>query len=359
MAKDKTPGGGWLAALGAQKLEVKSASDGIQARGYLDTGNYALNWAISGALQGGYPLGHTVEIFGDPATGKSFLCDRAIAMIQQAGGVALLDDVERARNLPHMAELGIDTSALAYYHSRTVADHLKVAKAFVGAYRSLTGNGPGLLVCDSLSQLSTTHELEVGLDKRDMTRASELKAFFRIMGSELADIPSVHISTSHVIAAVGNLFNPRTTPGGGGPKYQASVRIDLRGISKIKSGAEHVGVICTAFIDKNRIIAPWRSVKLAIPFGQPISRASGLVRLLLELGVLGEQGQFLTYQGQRLALRTHKSKDSFLKQDESGEALLDQIPELLDEVDSLLSAGTLKAQYSADEAEVDPEEVTA
>lgn len=326
----------WINALAGTGLDVRSARDATTVQGWLDTGNYALNWAISGQFQRGYPLGHTVEIFGDPSTGKSYLIIRAIHRVQRMGGVALLDDTEGAYNLEWLETLGINVDELGYEHSRTVKDHLDVAKGFVAAYEKMQPKGPGLLSCDSIALLSTEHELEVGLDKRDMTKAAELKAFFRIIAGELSALPVVHISTNHTIANIGNTFQRRTTPGGGGPKFQASVRIDLRSVSKIKGDADgdYQGVICTAFIDKNRLAPPWKRVRLAIPFYQPISRASGLIPVLLDLGVLEDANGFIRFQGRKTKLRTFKTKERFLRQDEEAEKLLDQVPELLDVADA-------------------------
>jgi len=362
MAKSK----GWLSALEGQGLEVKSSRDGLVPRGFLDSGNYGLNWAISGRFLRGYPLGHTVEIFGDPGTGKSFLIARAIAMAQEQGGVAMLDDTEGGHNLEHMEALGVQSEKLAYRRSRTVKEHLDAARAFTKAYTDLGIEKPGILVCDSLSLLSTEHELEVGLDKRDMTKARDLKAFFRIVGADFIDLPVVHISTSHAIATIG-AFQKRTTSGGGGPKYQASIRLDLRATSKIKQGKEHLGVISRVVVDKNRIVAPWRETRLAIPFYQPVSPASGLIPILLQLGVLGVSGNYLTYQDEKLDIKVYKSKNNFLQQDESGERLLDEIPELLHEVDDWLDKGGKQHAPWADaqiveeeeEEEEEPEEVEA
>lgn len=330
----------WFTALEREGLTVHSARDAVTVPGWLDTGNYALNWAISGRFGLGYPLGHAVEIFGDPSTGKSFLVARAIAMVQAQKGVALLDDTEGAYNLDWLQKLGVNVDHLAYQHSRTVNDHLAVAQAFLKAYRSGDVKGPGLLACDSLAALSTEHELEVGLDKRDMTKAGELKAFFRIVGGDLSGLTVVHLSANHTIANIGDFFHKRTTPGGGGPKFHASVRVDLCGISKIKMGPDYVGVLCLVVIDKNRLAPPWKKIRLAIPFERPISRASGLIPVLIDLGVLEASGQFLRYQGKKLGLRVFKSKEHALKQDEEAERLLDQIPELLEEVDEQLKSGT-------------------
>ncbi len=97
----------WFKALEKEKLAVRTARDAAEVVGWLDTGNYALNWAISGRFGRGYPLGHTVEVFGDPSTGKSFLLARAMAMVQAMKGVALLDDTEGAYNVEWMASLSL------------------------------------------------------------------------------------------------------------------------------------------------------------------------------------------------------------------------------------------------------------
>lgn len=349
--------GEWLTALTEAGLEVKSARDACQVKGWLDTGCWALNWAISGRLQWGYPLGHTIEIFGDPSTGKSFLIARAIAMAQAAKGEGLLDDTEGAYGVAWMQALGIDTDRLAYRHSRTVKDHLETAQGFVKAYQAAGIQGPGILACDSLALLSTEHELEVRLDKPDMTKAKALRTFFRIVGHEFFDMPVVHMSTNHTIANIGDMFNKRTTPGGGGVKFQASVRLDMRAISKIKSkdGDGYDGVLCRVVVDKNRIVAPWKETRLAIPFHQPISRGSGLIDLLIRLGVLEARGQFLFYQGRKVG-RHYEDKKHFLKQDEQAESLLDQVPELLDTVDAQIEAGTLASPTAAVEEQVAAEE---
>jgi recombination protein RecA len=343
--------GAWLEALGKQGLDVRSARDAVCVPGWLDTGNHALNWAISGRFGGGYPLGHSVEIFGDPSTGKSFLIARALACAQAQGGVALLDDTEGAYNLNWMQALGVDVDHLAYENSRTVDEHLKLAQRFIAAFTALFEKkrvkGPGMLACDSLAQLTTKHEVETQLDKRDMTKAAELKAFFRLIGGQLIGTHMTHISANHTIANIGNMWNPRTTPGGGGPKFQCSVRVDLRGVSKLRNDpGEYIGVLCRAVVEKNRLAAPWKEVRLAIPFYRPISPASGLIPVLLDLGILEQERQMLRYQGQKLKLRAYMGKTGqvnkkrALEQDEAGERLLDMVPELLEEADARLAVST-------------------
>lgn len=342
---------GWLAALSGTKLEVRSARDALQIKGYLDTGNYALNWALSNRLRGGYPLGHTTELFGDPATGKSFLAARAMAMAQRSGGVAMLDDSERAYNIEHSERVGINVDDLAVTQSDTVDDHLAAVKGFIAAYKVTKPKGPGICVLDSLAQLSTKHEMEVGLDKRDMTKASELKAFYRLVLGQLSELPVMHLATNHKIAGLG-MFQEATTPGGGGSKFISSVRIDMRAVSKIKKNGEVIGTLCRAVICKNRFTSPWREVRLAIPFETPISAASGLIPLLQYLGVLEKRGEFLSYKGEKVGRAyAPKNKDKFIEQDDLAESLLDQYPEILDETDLALEEGRTTRVVETDDAE--------
>ena len=216
-----------------------------------------------------------------------------------------------------------------------------------------------VLACDSLAQLSTDHEMEQQLEKRDMSKAAELKAFYRLIGGTLLHLNAIHLATNHTIAAIGNAWNPRTTPGGGGPKFSATVRLDMRTVSKIKAGEEYIGVICTVFVDKNRIAPPWKRVQMSIPFDKPIERHSGLVQLLTELGVLREKGQFLFRDGKKVGRSYIDNKARFLDQDDVSGNLLVAHPTLLEETDELISLGKLGGiKAAAAEVEV-PEKVDA
>ena len=54
-------------------IEAESIAEHDFFTDYLDSGNYALNWAISGKLNGGFPMTKTMEMFGDPGSGKSLM----------------------------------------------------------------------------------------------------------------------------------------------------------------------------------------------------------------------------------------------------------------------------------------------
>ncbi len=347
----------FLKALTKHGLDVSSASDVAQVSGWLDTGNWALNRIVSGKFSRGWPLGRVVEIFGDPSTGKTFLIARAIASALSGGGVALLDDSEGSFNAVWAAlQLGVDTKCLAYVQSDTVEEHFAAVKAYTEAMRDVGVARPSVLALDSLALLSTAHEKKVGMTKASMTKAKDVKKMLRLTAHELSTLPAVYLITNHTIANIGDFFHDKTTPGGGGVKFQATVRVELRNPAKIKvADRKYVGVRVRAFVEKNRLTAPWKSAEIAIPFNEPISPYSGLIPVLLDLGVLtiSENGRSLIYQEQETKIPPYKDKDNFLKQDAAAARLVEKYPDILTVADSLDESVPSLAEAVIEEEEKD------
>lgn len=331
--------------------DVSIAAEGAKVIGYLDTGNYALNWSISNRFLGGWPLGHVTEIYGDPSTGKSYLVARAIAQALQRGGVALLDDTEGAFNAVWAStKLGVATDRLAYRKSDTVAEHMDTVKAYVAALKDVLKGwkkeygmehkealGPSVLALDSLALLSTEHEQKVGLEKVSLTRAKEVRTMLRIMGSQISELPVAYLIANHTIANIGDPFHPKDTPGGGGVKFQASIRLELQRVSKVKVETQIVGVKVKCKVEKNRFAVPWRTTEMVIPFFEAISPYSGLIPLLTTLGVLIVPVRTLVLRdtaGVETETRIPAHKSDFLKQDGSAQELLTMYPDLLKNLDA-------------------------
>src|SRR5690606_18098435 len=74
---------------------------------------------------------------------------------------------------------------------------------------------------------------------------------------------------------------------------------------------------------------------------QPISKASGLVPLLVAMGLVEERANFLYYDGEKLG-RSYKTTERFLPQDDVGKQILDQYPDLLESADAAITAGRAK-----------------
>lgn len=93
-------------------------AEGLAApRGYVGTRNVALDRALGAP---GIPLSRVTEISGWPGAGKSTMADQILAQCQAEGGLAVLADTERNRNIGYMRALGVDPASCVWLGGRTI-----------------------------------------------------------------------------------------------------------------------------------------------------------------------------------------------------------------------------------------------
>jgi len=289
--------------------EVEGASLGVDevVTDFLDSGNYALNYVMSGDLRKGYPIGRVVEIFGDPSTGKSLCIYTAIAEFQRRGGVVILDDTEYAFSESFGKMLGINCEELIILHSNTVEEHFetiflgytvdkKKKEPLVSKLLERFGKGKIMVCLDSVAQLSTRHEQEVKLDRPDMAKAKQLRAGIRLIVKPISEHNILYLLSNHTIAAIGDMWNPKTTPGGKAIPFQSSLRLELEmGKKKLDDNDQPIGVITRVRCQKNKISIPFRHTVVEIDFRRGLNRYSGLLDTLVNMGVVELKGSWYSF----------------------------------------------------------------
>ena len=251
-------------------------------------------------------------------TGKSLLIYHWIAAVQRMGGIAILDDTEDAYTEEFGKMLGIDSSSLILLSSLTVEEHFE--KVFLG-WKDVNGKAkpglvdliwekdtdcPILIALDSLALLSTRHEQEVMLEKPDMSKAKQIRAALRNSARYMKKGNIIHVVSNHVTSKIGVMFgNPRTTPGGTGIPFSASVRLELMYHGKIKDVENTdriIGVMSTAKGSKNRIAAPFQEVSLDIYFDKGVDPFSGLLDNMILNGTAkeGEKRGYVEVAGEQV-----------------------------------------------------------
>lgn len=336
-----------------------SAREGGKVVDWVSTGNYALNWAISNRFNRGYPLGHVVEIFGVESTGKSLLMARAISEFQKAfgDGWTFLDDTENAFN-PDWAErsLGVDVDRLQLTGSVTISEHFEAVKRILHKAREKEKHV--FIGLDSLALLMDEYEdTNEFVKDRPGSKAKEIRKLFRKTRPLVKGLPAMYMTTNHETTKIGGWGSPTTTTGGTGSRYQSSVRINLRKPKKIKKGSDIVGVMVRPHIEKTRFTTPFRETNLVIPFNASISKTSGLIPVLLELGILKVKGRTLVYEGEDTGIYAQKTNP--VKQDASSAELLEKFPALLEKADKMLEEQEAEASMDAgvnEEADISEEE---
>ena len=125
------------------------AADGLSSSefdGYINTGSYTLNAALSGSLFGGMPNNKITVFAGDPATGKTFFVLGVIKqwMEDNPDGGVIYFDTESAVTNQMLSERGIDLTRLVKSEPETIEQFRQTALQILDRYEeSIERQGSG------------------------------------------------------------------------------------------------------------------------------------------------------------------------------------------------------------------------
>lgn len=275
------------------KIDVitKDDVDKIKIQEFIDTGIYSLNALISGSPKKGLPAGKIIQFAGQQGVGKTLLSQEIMINAQKQGYIIIYYDSENAQDLDMLEKRGCDLEKFVYIPIDTVED---LKTSLLNIIEEKQEDEKIMVIIDSIGNLSTKKEIEDTLsnsEKKDMTRASQLKSFFRVITSRagIKNIPIIIIN--HVYAAVNN-FIPTSIPGGGsGSLYASSVIIELTKAQEKLSNGEVVGAIITAKTIKSRFSKERKKIKINVNFSKGINKYSGLLDLAIETKTLIDLGR--------------------------------------------------------------------
>ncbi len=298
----------------------KSITKSIQGLGigfndptdWISTGNYALNYLISGDFNRGVPLGKVTVLAGESGSGKSFLASgNLVRNAQQQGIYVILIDSENALDKSWLEALGVDTDEkkLLRLSLSMVDDVAKTVSDFMKGYKDEHAddkeNAPKvLIVIDSLGMLLTptdVKQFEDGEMKGDLGRKPKaLTALVRNCVNMFGSWNVGLIATNHTYASQ-DMFDPDDKISGGqGFIYASSIVIAMKKL-KLKEDekgnkiTEVRGIRAACKVMKTRFSKPFESVQVKIPYETGMDPYSGLVDLFEKKGVLTQQGNRLKY----------------------------------------------------------------
>ena len=276
-----------------------------------DAHNMQIEAVSSGCLSvdlalgvGGFPKGRVIEIYGPESSGKTTLCQHAIAEVQKVGGMAAFIDVEHALDPVYAARCGIDTDNLYVAQPDTGEQALEITEALVRS------NAIDMVVVDSVAALVPRAEIEgemgdshMGLQARLMSQA------LRKLSGAVKQTDTILIFTNQLRQKIGVMFgNPETTTGGMALRFYASVRVDIRRIQAIKDGGEVTGNRVRVTIKKNKVAPPFKKAEFDIMYNEGISRTGDVLDLAVEDGLVDKRGSFYSYKDIRLAQGRENAK---------------------------------------------------
>jgi len=275
-------------------IQLREDSEYGKPRGWVDTGIYALNWIISGDINGGWPVSRISELDGDPGTGKSLLCE--MAMRDPTIGLIIYFDTEAAMNTDFLKFLGVDINKVLYQPIDTVEQLQEICREVLTTIiTNKQTKKKVLMVIDSIALASTEKEMDPEGGSDMGFKARKLREFFRVYARKIEKYNIALLVTNHYTQKIGVIFgSKKTTTGGTALPYASSVRIDLKiEETKIDEKLEAIGassVTLRATTMKNRCFSPRRRIFFVLDFEKGVHRYSGLLKVLENLGCTKKSG---------------------------------------------------------------------
>ena len=274
---------------------------------WVSTGNYALNYLISGDFNKGIPLGKVTVFAGESGAGKSYICSGNIVKhAQQQGIYVILVDSENALDEKWLHNLGVDTSEdkLLKLNMAMIDDVAKTIHEFMTEYKAMTERPKVLFVIDSLGMLLTPtdiNQFEAGDLKGDMGRKPKaLTALVRNCVNMFGNYNVGMVCTNHTYASQ-DMFDPDDKISGGqGFVYASSIVVAMKKL-KLKEDedgnktSEVNGIRAACKIMKTRYAKPFETLQIKIPYEQGMNPYSGLVDLCEKAGLLVQSGNRLAW----------------------------------------------------------------
>ena len=276
---------------------------------WISTGNYALNYLVSGDFHKGVPLGKVTVFAGESGSGKSYFCAGNIVKAAQEQGIfVVLVDSENALDEDWLQRLDVDTSEskLLKLNMSMIDDVAKTVSTFMTDYKAMDEEDRPkvLFVIDSLGMLLTPTDVDQfnkGDMKGDMGRKPKaLTALVRncvnMFGSHNVGL----VATNHTYASQ-DMFDPDDKISGGqGFIYASSIVVAMKKL-KLKEDedgnkvSDVRGIRAACKVMKTRYAKPFEGVQVKIPYETGMNPYSGLVELFEKQDLIVKDGNRLKY----------------------------------------------------------------
>ena len=249
--------------------------------------------------------------------------------MSKKGGIAAFIDAEHAFDRIYAEKLGVDIKELIISQPDHGEQALEIADNLIRS------GAVDVVVIDSVAALTPKSEIEgemgdskMGLHARLMSQA------LRKLTASISKTNCTVFFINQLREKIGVMFgNPETTTGGNALKFYASVRLDIRRSTQIKSGdAQVLGNKTRVKVVKNKVAPPFKTTEFDILYGEGISKIGEIIDLGVNYEIIDKSGSWFSYEGTRLGQGRDSVKNLLIDNPDLMEELESKIMESITEV---------------------------
>jgi recombination protein RecA len=298
-------------------LSVLSADD-FSCDEFISTGNYGINYAISGKpVTGGFPVGRVTEVFGSEASGKTLLSTMSVIETQRRGGIPILFDTEYAFWKEYFARQGGDIDKLMRVHPETLESVWMQIEGAVKMIREKIPEKYVTMVWDSVTATPTAKELNGDISDAEMAERARLNSKgLRKLTGQIARQKITLICINQTRQKIGLVFGDSTTTSGGSAfRFHASLRVQTKTRAKIQDSdtKKTIGIQGELKVIKNKIYIPDIKVEYDILYDKGINPLSGFINIGKQEGFIEQAGAWCNFYNTNIKFNKSNVSEVFVE----------------------------------------------
>lgn len=318
----------------ASKLTLDSIFDKIQSKiknpeelilkgerktDAISSGSLLLDSICAGGL---LHKGRMTEISGAEGSSKTTLCLQSTAQALAKGKMVIFFDFEQAFHINYAKALGVELKNpnLKVIQPTNLEEGLEIVKMLEKQIPDNDGNI--VMIFDSIAAMKPRKLLEASGEQQQIglhaQRVGEFSAYLNATWCGKKKAYILFTNQIRRVPSAGGVFQAKalkdsgigfgassdtsiTTTGGIQLRYMLSLRVMLDYAGKIEEGSYNDGNLVRsgsyirALTIKNRLVAPFQNVKMAVIYGEGISDRFAILETLREYEYITQGGAVFTY----------------------------------------------------------------
>jgi RecA/RadA recombinase len=277
--------------------EVVSLSSLGTIKGYVSTGSYSLNAALTGNIYNGPPEGRVLSLVGKTSTGKSYVLANLIREAQKKGYFVTAFQSENASDKFFYQRLGCNTDEIVDMPITTIEELNIQCVQTIEAFAEERVKNPEaklFIALDSFGNLMTNKEHEdakKGKNAGDMgLRAKLARQLSRLITMPIALNDIIMVVLNHSYTNSSGYIPVEVPVGGEGINYISSIMATMTKEKVRDEDKILTGNILKATTTKNRLIPEGKLAKMLIDFETGVNPYYGLLDYALAADLIVKEG---------------------------------------------------------------------